>query len=619
MRPCPDPNCGQMNRSSARFCARCGRPLEAMPSARPMLQLGQTMRGGAYRIIQPLGRGGMGALYLAADTQTFDRPCVIKELLDYFDPTNPQEARKARERFEEEARILAALNHPGIPKIYTYFSENGRNYIVMEYIEGETLEGGITHPDEGGTMVPGRPLPSEEVVRHAIQICRVLEYLAGLPRPVVHHDIKPANIIIDGNSGRAALVDFGTAKARYTLQPGGRVGLEKSSLYGTEGYAPPEQYQGRSEPRSDVYALAATVYHLLTDDDPRDHPFRFPKLATLPRELAAALGAALRPKVQRRSTARELREALEAWLTPEGVAHPFTFRDGTVARTTSELVSLCDRHWEEARRHLREGDFKRWFRERNRHDLVAKVEAASHDDDEDAALETFLRFLDPRLPDPTLAVDPPALVFRPLARERPQTKNLTLSNPGRGYCRVSVASSAPWLRVGGGQVGCLGGKKAKVAVTLHPDALPLSSGHDAILTFTSPSGKVVTVPVRVEVSLAQKILWRLWKILQCLGVGAWSGARRGWRFWIRMTDRTLITHRGDFVPAGLIPLGGLVTCLLWARFMSWTVWYKYIFVFLAGCLLTVPTLYLLLALAFTATGALVGALLGGLREAIRRR
>jgi serine/threonine-protein kinase len=155
------------------------------------------MRGGGYRVLEPLGKGGMGALYLAADTGAFDRTCVIKELLDYYDPTDPEEARQAQVRFETEARLLAELSHPGIPRIYSFFSEAGRHYIVMEYIEGETLERAVTHTDPLGRTVAACPLSAEEVVRHAIRVCRVLEYLVAQPTPVVHHDIKPANLIVD--------------------------------------------------------------------------------------------------------------------------------------------------------------------------------------------------------------------------------------------------------------------------------------------------------------------------------------------------------------------------------------------------------------------------------------
>lgn len=611
-------SCGQINRAGARFCARCGRFIRAASPGRPALLAGQTMRDGAYRITRPLSRGGMGAVYLAHDTQAFDRLCVIKELLDYFDATDPTEVRKAEKRFEEEARILAALSHPGIPRIYAYFSENGRHYIVMEYIEGETLEQGITYQNEKGDTIPARLLPIEDIVHHAIEVCKVLEYLAALPRPVIHHDVKPANLILDRSSGEVRLVDFGTAKARYSFPGSGGMGIRKSSVYGTEGYAPPEQYQGRSEPRSDVYALAATIYHLLTDDDPRDHPFQFPRLDTLPSELAAVLRSALHVEVRRRSTARQMRLALEAWVK---ATKAFTFRNGAVALTVDELVPLCDRHWTEARKHLHEGDFERWFRDLNRHDLVAKAEAACHGkNDRDAALEAFLHALDPRLPNPALVVDPPSLAFGLLTTKGPIRQNLTLTNQGRGYCRLSLTSSAPWLATEPGQARCPAGKTVAVRVMLDPSALPLGRLHRATLTCIPSRGKEIAVPVRAESPLLREILGRLWGGgWRTLG-GARKGARRGWHLWTTTANRVLVVHWRHFEPViALALLGGLAACFLWAWFVPGNVWYKYIFVFLVGAVLTVPTLYLLLALVCAVTGAALGAMLKGLRRTTWRR
>jgi serine/threonine protein kinase len=145
----------------------------------------------------------------------------------------------------------------------------------------------------------------------------VLTYLEGQQPPVIHNDIKPANIILDKNTGRAVLVDFGTAKTRYTAAPGGRPGQptqpgrRESSVYGTIGYAAPELYEGKAEPRSDVYALAATAYHLLTDDDPRAHPFKFPKMSAIPEPLRTTLSQALALDVQDRLTAEQLRTKLQ--------------------------------------------------------------------------------------------------------------------------------------------------------------------------------------------------------------------------------------------------------------------------------------------------------------------
>jgi serine/threonine protein kinase len=286
-------------------------------------QPGQTLAAGRYTIRRSLAQGGMGAVYLATDHQTFDRPVVIKAMRAYIDATDPHEASAARRRFMEEARTLASLRHPTIPQIYAYFQEGPHSFIVMEYIEGANLQQELTSIDEAtGQPVPGRASPVTQVIRWGIQLCRVLEYLADQqPHPVTHHDIKPANVLIDALTGDVRLVDFGAAQARL-LHPAG-VGGENQPApsYGTPGYAPPEQYRGMGEPRSDVYALAATLYHLVTDDDPGLHPFRFPHLDRLD-ALGRVLHGALDHKITRRPTAATLGQQLEALLTQSEVEIP---------------------------------------------------------------------------------------------------------------------------------------------------------------------------------------------------------------------------------------------------------------------------------------------------------
>ena len=301
------PNCGLVNKSDARYCANCGNKLEADPG---LLQPGQTLDKGTYRILRLLGKGGMGAVYLAANTKAFDRPCVVKEVIEYYDPTDPEERRKALQRFEDEARTLAALKHSNIPDIYAYFTKNGHNYLVMEYIEGTDLSEGLSS-GKSGRIAKGGPQPAGDVTQYVIEICGVLSYLEQQQPPVIHNDIKPANIILDKNTGRAVLVDFGTAKTRYTSRQAGQPGKQQSSVFGTIGYAAPELYEGKAEPRSDVYALAATAYHLLTDDDPRAHPFKFPKMHEIPEPLRATLSEALALEVKDRLSASELRSKLQ--------------------------------------------------------------------------------------------------------------------------------------------------------------------------------------------------------------------------------------------------------------------------------------------------------------------
>jgi serine/threonine protein kinase len=506
----------------------------------------------------------MGALYVAADTAAFDRPCVVKELWTYYDVSDPEEARKARDRFEAEGRVLANLSHPGIPRIYSYFSEAGRHFIVMEYIEGETLETAVTHHASAGQEVPARPLPAETVVRHAIRVCRVLEYLERQQPPVVHNDIKPANLIVEAHSGEVYLVDFGTAKRRALKGTQGLPGPAASSIYGTEGYAPPELYQGRTDPRSDVYALAATLYHLLTDDDPREHPFRFPVVSSLPRGLSGALDRALRPEPTRRSTALELRQALEGWLVPENGGQPFVFRSGAVAYTAEDLVGLAEQYWEEAREHLQRGDFETWFRARNRHDLVAKSASARLEGDPDASLEAFLVRLDPRLPPPEMKVRPEELNFGALTRDQVLGRSLTFENVGRGYGRVRVQASVPWVRVEPEAVGCRAGGSAQVIVRVNAGAVPVGRHHGAILTCTPNRGGRLSVPVQVQTPLGREAARRLVLAARQATPAMGRGVRQGVELaasWLAWLVRLRV---------GWIGLGTSFLVLTVALFLLWS-------------------------------------------------
>ncbi len=323
-------------------CTACGATLTYQYQA---LNPSQTLANGRYTVQQALSKGGMGAIYLATDHEAFDRTVVIKAMLDYFDPHDPHAVQEARERFLQEAKTLATLRHPAIPQIYTYFQDSTYNYIVMEYIEGHDLEQRLTrHDDASGRLIRGQQYPQAEVLRWGMALCRVLEYLAERkPHAVVHHDIKPANLLLDSDSGEIRLVDFGTAKARLLAGAGG-MGLQKSSIHGTAGYAAPEQYRGESEPRSDIYALAATLYHLATDDDPRGHPFDFPQLPQLG-AFGQVLRAALNPDAAQRSSAAAVYRQLEALL---GAAQRAARCKRPTAASSPTLLTLavwCEQHW----------------------------------------------------------------------------------------------------------------------------------------------------------------------------------------------------------------------------------------------------------------------------------
>ncbi len=202
----------------------------------------------------------MGAVYLAQDLRFsgVTRMCAIKEMISTT--PDPQIRRMAVQSFEREANLLVQLNHPGIPKTSDFFTEGVRSYLVMEYVEGEDLEN-ILDNVEG-------MLKEETVLEWAIQVCDVLVYLHNQKPPIIFRDMKPSNVMLRSEDNKIALIDFGIAKAFEAGQ--------KGTMIGTEGYSPPEQYKGIVDLRGDIYALGATLHHLLSKRDPRlEPPFTF--------------------------------------------------------------------------------------------------------------------------------------------------------------------------------------------------------------------------------------------------------------------------------------------------------------------------------------------------------
>ncbi len=500
----PCPNCGRLNRAGARFCASCQTPLAAgAAAAAARLAPGQVLNNGRIRILRPLGRGGMGAVYLVAQTQAFDREAVLKEVIDYFDPLDPNARQRALERFEAEARTLGDLKHPGIPDLYAYFSEGGHNYLVMEYIEGPNLAAGLSHEDrDTGRPVAGGGLPTAEVVRYTIEICQVLEYLAARQPPVVHNDIKPANIIVDRNSGRAVLVDFGTAKTRY-LAAAGRPDRAHASVYGTVGYAAPELYRGQSEPRSDVYSLAATAYHLLTDDDPGDHPGQYPLMDTLPPGLADSLRAGLAEDVSRRLAAADLRARLAAYQAGQtGPLRALSFPDGDAADDRDELLTLAVKHWRFAAGLLQDGTLAHWLRQALHDQAAAQAAEAAMQQwpaDPDAALDTLIRRLNPAvLPPAKMEVKARSLALQ-VGHGQKVVQSVQVANLGRGPLRARAESSQPWLRFADEFITCPPGSLCTLSFEVDGTALAPGQSDFAAITLQPDNGLPEVLAVQVSV------------------------------------------------------------------------------------------------------------------------
>ena len=232
-----------------------------------------TIVGGRYRVVRSLGGGGMKLVYLAEDLRLAGRACALAEMVDSFTSSDLQQQAVAA--FQREADMLAQLANEHIPRIFDRFSEANHHYLVMEYIDGATLEDKLR--SNGGKLPPAR------VIEIALQILTTLEYLHNLEPPVIYRDLKPSNVMVTG-AGMAKLIDFGIARH---FAP-----LSNATMIGTQGYAPPEQYRGRVETRSDLYALGATMHHALSGRDPAaEPPFSFPPLRKLCPDLDSALAA----------------------------------------------------------------------------------------------------------------------------------------------------------------------------------------------------------------------------------------------------------------------------------------------------------------------------------------
>lgn len=315
------PNCGTENRPGDHFCEECGAQLVVdSPAAsgssitpgtlavNPAAGLtpGVSLQNGRYVTVKALGEGGMGSVLLAKDTRLADKLMVVKVL--NADSSNTEKLHEDVHNFKREAETLAHLDHPLIPDVTDHFEEGSRYYMVMDYVEGENLEHWLERTHQ--------PMDEKEVLRYALEVLDILEYLSRQQPVIVHRDIKPANIIIGAKDKHAHLVDFGIARANTMVN--GK--MRKTTALGTPGYAPPEQYQGYADPRSDLFALAATIHHLVTYRDPGDNaPFQFPPARTLnPRvspQLETILEKALKTSANERyQTPQEMRRDLEALL-----------------------------------------------------------------------------------------------------------------------------------------------------------------------------------------------------------------------------------------------------------------------------------------------------------------
>ena len=314
-----------------------------------------TILSGRYEIVKKIGGGGMGAVYLASDRNLGGAQRAVKEMVQSY--IEPEQQEKAINDFKREGMLLTSLEHQSIPTIYDYFFDEAecRFYLVMKYIPGGDLATRLRAAPEGR-------VDEATVTAWAIEIADVLDYLHRHDPPIVYRDLKPANIMVDISAGRVMLIDFGIARWINKEEKG-------VTAVGTMGYAPPELFSGNVEPRSDIYSLGSTMFHLLTGADPQSNPlliFDFdknPRPRQINPQLSEQVEAIVMRAVQYDSAARfrsaaEMREALERHLEnlsagnvtfgdpvrpPEEVQRVFCGYCGKSILPTDMFCSYCGR------------------------------------------------------------------------------------------------------------------------------------------------------------------------------------------------------------------------------------------------------------------------------------
>lgn len=295
----------------------------------------------------------MAAVYKARDTR-YETWCAIKEMSLSMAPAN--ERSQALANFLAEARILSRLKHPNMPAFTDFFTEGERYFLVMEFVNGNTLEE-LLEANHG-------PFSEQRILGWARQLCDVLEYLHNQQPPVIFRDLKPGNIMLT-EGGRIKLIDFGIARLFR------RSGFQDTQLLGTPGFAPPEQYgSAQTDERSDIYSLAMTLAQLMTDavndngfglkDIHSTYPHISPPVAHVLEKATS-----LKPD-DRYKSVLIFRQALLGIGT-------FRFENGDEAITPDELADICSRYSSEALDYLFSGEIEAWLQDSGQEEIAHSI------------------------------------------------------------------------------------------------------------------------------------------------------------------------------------------------------------------------------------------------------
>ncbi|GLV59084.1 hypothetical protein KDH_59120 [Dictyobacter sp. S3.2.2.5] len=293
------PHCGASNHKEEVYCFACGHTL-ADAEAPAATTASEILLQQRYRLLNKVGEGGFSIVYRAEDIQTHQTVAVKAVSLRGL---STQEKIEATDAFNREVTILTKLTHRSLPRLYRHFSDAECWYMVMDYIEGETLEKYLERHQQ-------MPFRLEEVLDIGIILCDVLDYLHSNQPPIIFRDLKPANIMVT-SGGYIYVIDFGIARQFKQGKP------KDTIPFGSPGYAAPEQYgKAQTTPRSDIYSLGAILHQLMTGSDPSQSPFAFAPLSNLHQQAVAKLDTLLQRMVtldsqQRPDSMAEVRESLQ--------------------------------------------------------------------------------------------------------------------------------------------------------------------------------------------------------------------------------------------------------------------------------------------------------------------
>ncbi|HEY7415771.1 MAG TPA: serine/threonine-protein kinase [Ktedonobacteraceae bacterium] len=302
--------CGAINQAGTTCCFACGRSLKAtrpLPTLTDAELLHESLLLGRYRVQEQVGTGGFSAVYQAVDTST-QRPVAIKTVS--LHGLRAQEKIEALDTFHREVQFLTLLQHRNLPRIHSSFSEADCWYIVMDFIEGISLEHYLEQT--------ASHMPLSEVLDLGLVLCDVLHYLHTRTPPIIFRDLKPSNIMLTPG-GRLYVIDFGIARRFLPHRK------KDTQPFGSPGYAAPEQYGStQTTPRSDVYSLGAVLHHVLTNKHPASSPFLFAPIResrpAAPKELEELIATMVeRDATRRPQCIAEVKEQLQVIVEQCGV------------------------------------------------------------------------------------------------------------------------------------------------------------------------------------------------------------------------------------------------------------------------------------------------------------